>query len=55
MVGELEPAYHFHSARRSLANVANPDRVGLSVAPDKVVFALGELTGNIWMAEPEKR
>jgi hypothetical protein len=55
MIGELEPVYHFHSARRSLANVANPERIGLSVAPDKVVFALGDLTGNIWMAEPEKR
>jgi Tol biopolymer transport system component len=55
MIGELEPVYHFHSARRSLANVAHPGRVGLSVAADKVVFALGELTGNVWMAQPEQR
>ena len=53
MVGEPEAVYHSHSARRSLANVTQG--IGLSVAADKVVFTMGELTGNIWMAERDPR
>jgi Tol biopolymer transport system component/predicted Ser/Thr protein kinase len=46
------PVYHFHSARRSLMNV--PLAVlEPSVARDKIVFNLGEITGNIWMAPLE--
>ncbi len=52
MVGEPQAVYHSHSARRSLAN---SHTTGLSVAADKAVFTLGELTGNIWMAERERR
>jgi hypothetical protein len=52
MIGEMQPVYHFHSARRSLANVGFYP--GLSVAADKLVFTQGELTGNIWMAEWSK-
>ena len=51
MVGEPEPVYHSHSAKRSLGNAGN--RTGLSLAADKLVFTMGELTGNIWMAERE--
>jgi Tol biopolymer transport system component len=43
--------YHFHSARRSLTNVGTIGYVGLGVSRDKLVFNLGELTGNIWMAK----
>jgi hypothetical protein len=25
--------------------------IGLSVAPDRMVFSFGELTGNIWLEE----
>ncbi len=42
--------YHFHQTRNSLANQG----VGLlstSVARDKIVFSLEEITGNIWMTE----
>jgi hypothetical protein len=55
MVGDPEVVYHSHGTRRSLANVGVPGRIGLSVAADKVVFTLGESTGNIWMAEPERK
>jgi Tol biopolymer transport system component len=44
--------FHSHSARRSLLNV----RLGvlsIAVASDKVVFNMGERTGNIWMATLE--
>ena len=43
---------HFHSARRSLTNVGyGTGLIGLSIAQDKIVFAQGELTGNLWMME----
>ena len=40
--------YHFHSVRRSLLSVGLAF-AEISVARDKIVFPLGELTGNIWM------
>jgi Tol biopolymer transport system component len=49
-VGPPIDVYHSHSARRSLMN----PWLGLleiSVSPDKLLFNLGETTGNIWMAE----
>jgi hypothetical protein len=44
------PLYHFHSARRSLLN-AGILPLEISVARDKIVFSMGEVAGNIWMAE----
>ena len=53
-VGEPFAVQHFHHARRSLASVAGPaSAVGICVARDKMVFALGEITGNIWMMTGE--
>jgi hypothetical protein len=50
--GEAFAVAHFHSARRSLTKVGfGTGLVGLSIAKDKIVFAQGELTGNIWIAE----
>jgi Tol biopolymer transport system component len=43
---------HFHEARRSLTNIGGIGLVGLGVSRDRIVFNLGELTGNIWMAQP---
>jgi len=42
---------HFHNSVRSLMNIDGPGQVSLSVAPDRVVFAMGEFMGNVWMAE----
>ena len=39
---------HFHQTRRSLSN-AGYYNLELSVASDKIVFSMVELTGNIWM------
>jgi len=50
-VGPARDVYHFHSARRSLFNVPNSGYVGLSLIRDQLVFSMGEITGNIWMAE----
>jgi Tol biopolymer transport system component len=49
-VGEAFDVYHSHSARRSLMN-AGVRFLEISLARDKLVFNLGETTGNIWMAE----
>lgn len=40
---------HFHSARLSMMNVGT-GLLELGVAKDKIVFNLGEVTGNIWAA-----
>jgi hypothetical protein len=42
--------YHFHTARRSLLNTG-VFKLGIAVARDKIVFNLGEITGNIWLAQ----
>jgi hypothetical protein len=48
--GPAFAVYHFHHARLSLTGVGlTPAAAGPSVAKDKIVFALGELTGNVWM------
>ena len=44
------PIFHSHGARLSIRN-ANVVSQGLSVARDKIVFNMGEITGNIWMTE----
>ncbi|HYI95440.1 MAG TPA: hypothetical protein VEX68_18005, partial [Bryobacteraceae bacterium] len=44
--------HHFHTSRRSLANVwLGP--LETSVARDALVFNLGEVTGNIWRVSRE--
>ena len=49
-VGEPFDVKHFHRARLSMLNV-NLALLEISVARDRMVFCLGERTGNIWMAE----
>jgi len=46
--------FHFHGARLS-ANNANGISQELSVARDKIVLNLGEITGNIWMTELQEK
>jgi len=41
---------HFHRSRFSI-RYQDTGTVGLSIAPDKMVFAMGETTGNIWMVQ----
>jgi hypothetical protein len=50
--GPWMPIYHSHSARRSLMNAGIPF-LELSVARDQLVFNLGGMTGNVWMAKLE--
>jgi Tol biopolymer transport system component len=50
--GPPQPVHHFHTARRSV--IEDPAWRGGSVARDKIVITVVELTGNIWMAEQQK-
>jgi len=43
--------YHFHSQRRSLANLPI-GLMSLAAGPGVLVFNLGEYTGNLWLHEP---
>jgi serine/threonine protein kinase/Tol biopolymer transport system component len=47
--GQAFDVYHSHSARRSLMN-AGIRFLEISVSRERLVFNLGEITGNIWMA-----
>jgi Tol biopolymer transport system component/DNA-binding winged helix-turn-helix (wHTH) protein len=49
-IGPAFAIHHLHSARLSMLNMSLPD-LDISIAHDKIVFNLGELTGNIWMTE----
>jgi eukaryotic-like serine/threonine-protein kinase len=48
--GDPAPLYHLHRGRLSMTNL-EISAIEIGVARDKLVFALGELTGNIWMAQ----
>jgi Tol biopolymer transport system component len=52
-LGPAFPAAHFHSARRSLSRIGDVGAIGLSAVPEKLVFSLSEVTGNVWIARPE--
>ncbi len=55
-VGAAFPVMDFHHARRSLLAVGNNvGAIGLSVAKNRLVFALGEVKGNIWERENAPR
>ena len=53
-VGQPVAVFHSHGARLSLRN-ADPITQELCVTGDKIIFGLGEITGNIWMTELEER
>ncbi|HEY1216535.1 MAG TPA: hypothetical protein VGE93_23160, partial [Bryobacteraceae bacterium] len=48
-IGEPFGVMHFHSARLSMMNIGTAF-LEVDVAKDKMIFNLGELTGNIWLA-----
>ena len=50
--GPAVAVLHFHSARRSLRRIsARLENNSLSIAGNRLVFAFGELKGNIWLEE----
>jgi Tol biopolymer transport system component len=48
--GPPDPIIHLHSSRRSMMHMGT-GLLEISVAKDKLVFNMAELTGNVWMAE----
>ncbi len=53
--GGAFPVRHFHSARQSLRRVGSQSYLtGLSVGGDRMVFALAQPTGNIWLEEKSR-
>lgn len=44
---------HFHHARLSMRNV-DMGPLAFQAGPDKLVFSLGEITGNVWMLGPDQ-
>jgi serine/threonine protein kinase len=51
--GDPFAVLHFHESRHSLATVGLAV-FGPAIASDRLIFALPEFTGNIWLAEPER-
>jgi hypothetical protein len=48
--GEPFAVQHFHTARRSLRRIlGNAGFPGLHAVPGRLIFAFGELTGNVWL------
>jgi Tol biopolymer transport system component len=52
--GAAFPVHHFHHARLSLTQGANPSDVSMSVAKDRLVVSIVENTGNIWILGAER-
>jgi len=50
-ISDAEPVLHLHSAWRSPLQL-DPGYFRLIVAPDRLVFPLGEARSNLWVAEP---
>jgi hypothetical protein len=50
-IGEPFTLRHFHEARWSLSGVQSGFQIGLSADRTRILFAMGELTGNIWLRE----
>ena len=48
--GEAMAVFHFHETRHSLNNLGGA--IGPAVGGGRIVFGLGEQSGNIWLAEP---
>ena len=42
---------HLHNSVRSLMNVDGPAQISLSLGGGRLIFAMGELTGNIWSTQ----
>jgi Tol biopolymer transport system component/DNA-binding winged helix-turn-helix (wHTH) protein len=53
--GSIFPVLHLHNTRLSLLHVPNTGDVGLWSLGGKMIFAMGELTGNIWMTDFRQR
>jgi Tol biopolymer transport system component len=53
--GSIYPVLHFHNASLSLLQIPNTGHVSICQVGGKMIFAMGELTGNLWMTELRKQ
>lgn len=53
-IGAPSAVHHFHSSRLSLMHM-QLNGIGISVALDKLIFNLVEITGNVWMMQGSQR
>jgi serine/threonine protein kinase/Tol biopolymer transport system component len=51
--GAPQAVQHFHTAARSMIHLTT-NWLGLSVAPDMLVFNVGDRAGNVWLARPAR-
>jgi Tol biopolymer transport system component len=49
--GDPRAVHHFHGERRRIARGGS---FGPAMGGGRLVFALGDLTGNVWLAEPDR-
>ena len=54
-LGDMFPVYHLHQARRSIRSLDDLSVARLSTTPGKLVFSMGEYSGNIWLASARER
>jgi hypothetical protein len=47
----IYPAVHLHDSHLSLLHIPNTGNVSICPVGDKLIFAMGELSGNIWMTD----
>jgi len=50
-VEAIFPVLHLHNPRVSLLHVPSTGHVSLCAVGDRLIFAMGELTGNLWSTE----
>jgi hypothetical protein len=53
--GPIYPVLHLHETGRSLQHIPNTGTVSLCPIGEKLIFSMGELTGNLWMTELSER
>jgi Tol biopolymer transport system component/DNA-binding winged helix-turn-helix (wHTH) protein len=49
--GPIQPALHLHNSRLSLMHIPDTGNVSICPVGSKLVFAMGELSSNLWMTD----
>ncbi len=52
--GDAFPVVHLHDVRRSLSGIST-SQMGMTVARERIILNLSEMTGNVWMTQPERK
>lgn len=50
-VGSIYPVVHLHNPHMSLLHISDTGNVSICPVGDGLIFAMGELSGNIWMTD----